>query len=79
MSKRYQDLIEQIASPNIDQVVSSIEHATLSYNARPRYAIGFDANTLWMAIATLPTSVGDWISSALAPPIKPEKEIRKNI
>lgn len=79
VSKRYQDLIEQIASPNRDRVVRSIEHATLSCNARPRYVIGFDAKTIWMAIATLPTTIGDWIGSVLAPPIKPGKEIRKNL
>ena len=51
VSKRYQDLIEQIASPNSDQVVSSIEHATLSYNARPRYVI--DSNNFHASLGFL--------------------------
>ena len=76
MSKRYEDLIEQIASPKFHQVVSAIHHATLSYNARARYVIGVDAHTIWMAISTFPTVVGDWIGSTLAAPIKPASVLR---
>uniref|UniRef100_A0A7M5X8V5 Uncharacterized protein n=2 Tax=Clytia hemisphaerica TaxID=252671 RepID=A0A7M5X8V5_9CNID len=77
LSKRYEDLIEQIASPKFHQVVSAIHNATLSYNARARYVIGLDAHTLWMAISTFPTAVGDWISSKVAAPIKPAVVLKR--
>ena len=72
VSKRYEDLIDQIASTKPEKVVSSIVHAAISFNAKERYVIGIDAHTIWMAISTLPTSIGDWIGSKLAAPIQPK-------
>jgi len=75
---RYEDLIEKIASSKPEKVVSSIHHAVLSCNPQSRYTVGFDANTLWLAIAVLPTAIGDWLTSMIAPPIVPRSVLRRN-
>lgn len=66
-----QDLLDKLASPAVDKVINTICHATTSENPNLRYSVGFDANTLWMAIATLPTCVGDFIVSSVSKALLP--------
>lgn len=68
----YNEVIEKIASPDIKKVVNAINHAVLSSNPKPRYHVGFDAKTLWISIAMLPTKMGDWITSMVSPAILPD-------
>lgn len=68
---RYEDLIEKIASTKFQKVVSAIKQAVMSYEGKPRYVVGFDGNTIWLAVATLPTAIGDWILSSVSPPLVP--------
>ena len=65
------DLVNTLASPNTHKVVNSVCHAVLSSSPKSRYPVGFDAHTLWMAIATLPTTIGDFITSILVKPMTP--------
>lgn len=65
------DLVDKLASKKIHKVVDAVAHAVTSRYPKSRYPVGFDANTLWMVIATLPTPIGDFITNFLAAPVTP--------
>lgn len=46
-------------------VVKAYLHAALSSRPQVRYVVGVDANTILMTLATLPTSIGDWLYNLL--------------
>ena len=46
---------------NPEDVINAYLHATLSARPRLRYVVGRDANTIGMALASLPTAMGDFI------------------
>lgn len=64
-------LVTKLASCDIGKVVGAVCDAVTSSRPRLRYAVGVDANTLWMVIATMPTWVGDLITKVLAQPATP--------
>ena len=59
------------ASTNFNKVTYKICHALLSARPKSRYLIGFKANTIFLLIAILPTSVGDYILRLLEHPVVP--------
>lgn len=66
-----ESLVSTLASSDASKVVDAICHSVLSTTPQLRYAVGVDANTLWMTIATMPTWVGDFITNILAKPETP--------
>ena len=74
--KMTNSLVNTLASSDTRKVSDAVCHAVLSPTPRARYPVGFDANTLWMAIATLPTSFGDFVTNLLAKPIVPAARMK---
>ncbi|XP_077978848.1 retinol dehydrogenase 7-like [Glandiceps talaboti] len=64
--------IDKIASPRLDKVVDSLEHALTSWWPRTRYVIGLDAHFFILPTTFLPAVISDFIHRAFTNPPIPE-------